>query len=364
MNQKNTIVENDEVDLFELARLIWSKRRFVLTITILFFIFGVTIAVTSKVEYTATAKLMPESQKGMSSELGRLGGLAGLAGINLNMNESGSLTPELYPEIVRSSVFLEKLINTPIFFEKLDSTISGFEYFKELERPSIFGVFLEYTIGLPGKIRNSISSPVETSVNNYNMVRYSMEDWGIIQSYGDRLSVSVEPQTGIITIKAEMPDPVAAAKTASLLVISLTERVTRYKVEKAEISLNFIQERFQESQDEYEGNQSRLAVFTETNRNIANAIVQTEYVRLQNQMNISFEVYKGLATQLEQAKIQVKEETPVFTVLEPVIVPAKKSKPKRFVMVIAFMMLGVIVGVGHVLIGPQVYAVWKKIGLS
>jgi LPS O-antigen subunit length determinant protein (WzzB/FepE family) len=51
-----------------------------------------------------------------------------------------------------------------------------------------------------------------------------------------------------------------------------------------------------------------------------------------------------LATQLEQAKIKVKEETPVFTVLEPVKVPVDKSSPKRLLVLASSLIIGFIVG--------------------
>ncbi|MFT7155576.1 MAG: hypothetical protein ACI8Q1_000578 [Parvicella sp.] len=350
VEKKHQVIHEDEIDLIELIKEIWSRRLFIIIVTFAFFVFGLVIAFTSKVEYKASAKLMSESQKGMSPDLGGLGGLAGLAGINLDMGGGGSLTPELYPEIVKSSVFINNLINTPIYFEKIDKTISGFDYFKEFDQASLLGLIFEYTIGLPGKVKDAMSSPVEGAVNNYDLVRFTKTDWKLMQGYTDRMTVYVDSKTGVITIESEMPDPVAAAMTANHLVKNLTESIIRYKVEKAEISLQFIQERFQEAKEIYESNQSRLAVFTDRNRNISNAIIQTEYERLQNQMNIAFEVYKGLATQLEQAKIQVKEETPVFTVLEPVKIPVEKSSPNKTLILMASILLGMVSSFGLILV--------------
>ena len=63
-------------------------------------------------------------------------------------------------------------------------------------------------------------------------------------------------------------------------------------------------------------------------------------------------LYSELATQLEQAKISVKETTPILTVVNPVTVPYRKSKPNRPMIVIAFTFFGVIVGAGVVLFLP------------
>ena len=289
---------------------------------------------------------MPESQEGVKGNLGGLGGLAGLAGIDLGLGATGSLTPELYPEIVKSVPFQLELIHTPVRFEKLDSLLSSYIYFTEIDGPSLFGFLAEYSIGLPGKIKKLFTSE-EVAIptdREEDLIRLTKEDWKLVEKYRDRISVSVDSKTGIITVITEMPDPYAAASVTDLVVKRLTGEVTDYKIEKAKVNLEFIRERYAEAEKEYEAKQNQVARFTDRNKNITSSLVQTEYQRLQNEMNIAFEVYKGLATQLEQAKIKVKEETPVFTVLEPVKVPVDKSKPKKLLIIVTFGFLGVTSG--------------------
>ena len=346
------VVQDDEIDLLELAKVIWSERRFILKVTGTFVLLGLIIAFTSKVEYKASCKLLPESNEA-GPDLGGLGGLAGLAGFDLSgLGGAGHvLSPELFPEIVNSEPFLNKLINSEVYFEKLDTTISSFNYFKELDKPSLFGLLLDYTIGLPGKIKRAIlDEKTPTIASNIGLTRYSEEDWEIIEAFSERLTVEVESSTGLITVEVEIPDQVAAAQVAQVMLEELTKYITSYKVEKAQINLEFIKKEFEKAANEYQEKQSEVARFTDRNRNLSNALVQTEYNRLQNEMDIAFEVYKGLATQLEQAKIQVNKETPVFTVLEPVRVPEDKSKPRRGLILVALSFLGGVISVLFVLI--------------
>jgi uncharacterized protein involved in exopolysaccharide biosynthesis len=65
---------------------------------------------------------------------------------------------------------------------------------------------------------------------------------------------------------------------------------------------------------------------------------------LQSEFSIATNVYDELAKQLEQAKIQVKEVTPVFSVLEPAVVPHKKTKPKKGTIMIFWLFLGLVTG--------------------
>ncbi|WP_425390048.1 Wzz/FepE/Etk N-terminal domain-containing protein [Ekhidna sp.] len=343
MEKEKSIVQEDAIDFFQLIRLILSNRVFILKISSIFLFFGILIALISKVEFKASCKLIPENQDGVSANLGGLGGLAGLAGFDLSgLGASGELSPELFPEIVKSTPFMRKLINTPVYFEKLDTTISSFNYIKEIDRPSLFELMTNYTIGLPSKIRNVINGTEDFKLNEYGLVRFSKNDWELIEKFKDRLTVFIDTNTGTISVTVEMPDPVASAMVTDLLVNELTQSIIDYKIEKLTTNLSFIEERFTEAKKEYESKQEELARFADRNRNISNSIVNTEYERLQNELNISFEVYKGLATQLEQAKIKIEEETPVFTVLEPVRIPEKKSKPKRAIIVAVFTFLGII----------------------
>ncbi|GAB4230671.1 MAG: Wzz/FepE/Etk N-terminal domain-containing protein [Ekhidna sp.] len=352
MNEDKKVIQEDEIDLIELAHVIWSRRKYIFKVTGIFLLVGLLIAFTSKVEYEASAKLLPESDEGGIPDLGGLGGLAGLAGFDLSSLGGGGqvLSPELYPEIVTSEPFLNELINSPVYFEKLDTTISCFQYFKEIDSPSLFGLLGEYTIGLPGKIKKMFSSDIEKTTDTGPLKRYSKEDWKIIESFSERLSVEVESATGMIAIEVEIPDAIAAAEVSQKMVDELTQYVINYKIDKASVQLEFITQQFEKAKQQYEMKQAEVARFTDRNRNLTNSLIQAEYKRLQNEMDIAFEVYKGLATQLEQAKIQVSQETPVFTVLEPVRVPEDKSKPRRGLILIVFSFLGGIISVVYVLI--------------
>lgn len=334
-------IESGEIDLIELFQYIWSKRKFVFKLTSLFLVMGLVVAFTSKKEYQATCRLMPEMEK-KGSKLGNLGGLASLAGVNLGSvgNSENGLPPSLYPEVVKSTPFIWKLINTPIYFERFDTTISSYNFFKEIDKPSLFSTILSYTIGLPSKFLSSKEKSEKSKLENYNMVRFSKQDWGFIESYRSRIKIEVDKKTSTINVLTEIPDPVAAASITKLVVDELTEKVVEYKTSKQKRNLDFINSRFKEAKEDYLSKQRRLAIYSDRNRNITTSLVRTEYQRLQNEMNISYEVYKGLASQLEQTKIKVKEETPIFTVLEEVRIPEKKIKPKRGIIILVSIFLG------------------------
>jgi uncharacterized protein involved in exopolysaccharide biosynthesis len=76
---------------------------------------------------------------------------------------------------------------------------------------------------------------------------------------------------------------------------------------------------------------------------------------------VTSSVFQELAGQVEQAKIQVNKDTPIFTIIEPVSVPLERSKPKRTMMVIVWTFLGIVFSVGWVLVKSPVQQIIKEL---
>jgi uncharacterized protein involved in exopolysaccharide biosynthesis len=88
-------------------------------------------------------------------------------------------------------------------------------------------------------------------------------------------------------------------------------------------------------------------------------LARTEEEKLQSEYNIAYNVYNELAKQREQARIQVKEDTPVLSVIKPVVVPVEKSKPKRIMILAIWIFLGGVAGVG-IVFGKQYLVVIRE----
>lgn len=339
------IIQEDEIDLVEVAKTIWSNRKFVLKIAGMFAVISLVIAFTSPIEYEASCKLLPESENSKMSKLGGLAGLAGLAGVDIGSmgaGGAGAITPQLYPEIVGSFPFVMEVINDTIYFEQKNINTTPFYYFKEIQKPPFFGYVLKYTIGLPGVIKDAFSKKDTESENpkSSEFIRLTKEEWSLLEGFKDRIEVEMNPETNIIEVTVEMPDPYAAAQLAKKIEVMITEAVIKYKTDKALKNLEFIQKTYNESKTDFEAVQLKLASAMDRNQNINSITGQIELKRIKHEHDIAFGVFKGLSSQVEQAKIKLKEETPVFTVLEPVKIPEGKSKPKRMIILVIMSLLG------------------------
>ena len=63
---------------------------------------------------------------------------------------------------------------------------------------------------------------------------------------------------------------------------------------------------------------------------------------LQNEMNLAFSVYNQFAIQVEQAKIELKKESPIFSTLNPIEIPSSKSEPIVWKIVFKYFSIGII----------------------
>ena len=70
--------------------------------------------------------------------------------------------------------------------------------------------------------------------------------------------------------------------------------------------------------------------------------------RIQARYNVANAVYTDMAKQLEQAKLQVKRDTPVLAVIQPVTVPMKPSNSRAKTLVV-WTFLGFVLACGWVL---------------
>ena len=151
-----------------------------------------------------------------------------------------------------------------------------------------------------------------------------------------------------------MPEAVAAAQMAQATFALLERYITEFKIEKVQSNLDFVQERYDEAKRNFEDVQARRAKLRDANMNTSRYSARTELERLDAEYTLAQGVYTSLAQQVEQAKISVKETTPILTIIKPVTVPYKRSKPQRVQILFIFTFLGFAAGAGCVLGIPTV----------
>jgi uncharacterized protein involved in exopolysaccharide biosynthesis len=131
-----------------------------------------------------------------------------------------------------------------------------------------------------------------------------------------------------VTLEFSDEDKYIAAQVAERAKELLQERIIAFKNQSARELLDFTTKQYQENKTSYEALQDSIAIFKDQNLNISSSLYQNRLDRLERELNIASSVVEQLASQVEQAKLQVNKDTPVFTIIEPVTVPFERSAPK------------------------------------
>ncbi|MEN8879854.1 MAG: GNVR domain-containing protein [Polaribacter sp.] len=352
VKQSNTEHVEDSIDIVALLKKFWLQRKLVMRTTALFFGLGLFVALLSKNYFSTSTTIVPVTQS--SSVGGNLGGLASLAGINLGGGGSsgGEISPELYPEIVSSIPFKLELLNTPLTIEGIDSTVTYHAYYENYYSPGFLANLKKYTLGLPGVIIGALKSDEVAEVkatSNNTILRLSEDEAGLIKQLDEQIQLNVNAKEGFISLTATLPEAEASAQLALKAQNLLQRYALQFKTQKSIEQLAYIEERFAEKEQEFNAKKMKYASFQDKNRGINTALAQSQLLQLQAEYDIAFAVYTELAKQLETQRLQVKKDTPIFTILKPVSIPKEKAGPKKALILVIYTFLGFVLSLGYVL---------------
>ena len=348
---------DDEIDLIALAQTLWNGRKTIIKSVLAGLALGLIVALTSPKEFTASTTMVPQTGD-QTSKMGGLSSLAAMAGVNLgSVGTSESLSPTIYPQILQSVPFQLELMNSRFNCPDTPEPVSLFAYYTDEQRTGLLGNLKKYTLGLPGLLIRAVGGKPDTTLipGSDQLLRLTKDQDEVRRKISEQISLDINEKDGYITLSARFSDALLAAQVARKAQTMLQDYITRYKLEKAAEQLNFVQARFEEKKTEFDLAQKNLALFRDRNKNVSSALAMTEQEQLQSQYNLAYSIYSELAKQVEQAQIQVKEDTPILTVIEPVRVPLEKSKPNRPLILIIWIFLAAIVGTGLVF-GREFYA--------
>lgn len=342
------VAQEQEIDLIALVKRLWAKRIFIIYVTAGFMVLGLLVALFSKKEYTASTIFVPQTsqQRGGSS----ISSLASLAGINLGQMGGDMLSPTVYPQLLSNVDLIKELMYTPVKFEEWPEKITLYDYYTDPEynKMTFFGAVKKYTIGLPGVIIGAIKGKDEENVDAAGLAVYTEREYQCKKVLSDLISVSINDKDGYIELSVRMPEAVAAAEVATTVFNLLEKYVTEYKIEKAKATLDFVNDRFNEAKEDFEQKQLAYAKFRDANRGQLTATAQITEDRLRKEYDMANTIYTELARQKTQVELQVKEDTPVLSVVQPIVVPFERSKPRRAIILIAFTFLGGCLGCASV----------------
>lgn len=349
-----------QIDWMGILRQIIAIRKTLYKAAGVGLIAGMLIAISTPKQYTVSVTLSPEMGSDKTGS-----GLASMAasflGANMGADGPDALNATLAPDIVASTPFLLELLDARVVSQdkKIDTTFTA--YLDE-EMSS----WMSYVLKAPRMAIGSIKSlfgkeeaPSDTIIQS-GTIELSKKDAAKLEDLRKQITADVDKKTAITTLTVTLQDPKVTATMADTMVSKLQQYITAYRTSKAKEDCAYLEKLYKERQQEYYEAQRRYAYYVDANSNVVFQSTMAERERLQNDMNLAYQVYSQVAQQLQVARAKVQEEKPVFAVVEPAVVPLNPSGTSRKAIIIGFVFLAVVVTGAWQLWGKSYWQQFKK----
>ena len=311
--------EELEIDLMEYVRKLWAARKVLLKAAGIGAIVGVIIALSIPKQYTVEVTLSPESGKSGGGSLSGMAAMLGIGGMSLG-SEADALNVSLFPDIVASTPFILELFNAHV--TTLDGEVdTTFVAYLDEQKAPWWGAVM----GLPGAaiggVKSLFSDKEEEEGNKLDPFHLTEDQAKKVEAMRKAITADVDKKTGITTVTVTLQDPMV----------------------------------YKERQQEYYVAQQNYANYMDANKGVVLQSALTERERLQNDMNLAYQVYSQVATQLQVARAKVQEAKPVFAVVEPASVPLLPSGTSKKVILVGFIFLAVAGASAWILFGREFF---------
>ena len=357
---KNQYNNEDEIDLIELLKKIYIEKRFIIKSSIITALVGVLFALIQPNQYTSSTTFIPQLSTEMKTGGSSLSGLASLAGINLGGVEGSSeFPPTLYPQVIESVPFRLKLLSSSVNINNETKILS--DYILNEKSFNLVSIIKKYTIGLPSLIVGIFRTEDSTKKSLSEIYSISEDDKLLFDHLENTLTLSVNDKEGFITMSFSDENKNVAAQITSIAQSMLQQKIIEFKIKSSKELLDFTVKQYDQKKYAFEALQDERAIFVDKNINISSSLYQNKLNRIESELSIAKSVVQQLATQVEQAKLKVNKDTPVFTTIKPVSVPYEKSAPARALIVIVFLFLGLIFSAGYVLIKNPLIKIFSEL---
>lgn len=348
-----------EIDWISILKQIITIRKKLYKAAAVGLLIGIVIALSIPQQYTVSVTLSPEMGSNKSTN-----GLASMAasflGGNISNDSPDALNAFLAPDIVASTPFLLELMKSRIITKNgsIDTTLTAY-----LDKQKV--PWWTYVKVAPSIITSKVKSlfgqaEVQNKICNSGSIELSSKDIKKLESLRKFITTDIDKKTAITTLSVTLQDPKVVATIADSVISKLQQYITTYRISKAKEDCKYLEALYKERQQEYYEAQQQYAHYVDANSNLVFQSNLAERERLQNDMNLAYQVYSQVAQQLQVARAKMQEEKPIFAVVEPAVVPLQPSGTSRKTIILGVIFI-IVIGTGvWELLGKKYWEDFKK----
>ena len=354
-------MDDDEINLMDLLLVVAKHNRFIIKLTVLVAVLSVGVTLLMPNIYTAKVMIMPPQQSQSSAasmlmaQVGALGGLAGVdkspSGLYIGMLKSRSVADNLIERFKLMAVFEQKTyIATRKILEGAVTMTAGKEgmisiEFDDKDPKLAADIANGYVDALDGLVRR-------IAVTEAGRRRLFFE--GELKKTQDKLDnaelamKTLQEKTGVISMEGQSAAILSAE--ASLRAQIASKEIELSAMRGFATAQNPDVRRTEQMLVSLRAQLAKLehqAQATEADMPSKSKIpgMAIDYVHRMRDLKYNETLFAFVSQQLASAKLDEAKDAPVIQVVDNALVPEKKSKPKRALIVILATMLAFFVGV-------------------
>lgn len=336
MKTKETI---KEIDLLALLNDILAQKKQMSIVICVSVVVGVIVAFSTPKSFTSEVILAPELSSGGLGLPESLSDMASAIGFDIGQKSSlDAIYPEIYPIVFTSTDFILRLFDIKVHSLNHPENIIFKDYLStELKIP--FWVYPKMWIASLVKSKEEGTQHVHSTGENMFL---SKKDEKLVEAIRGSISCLVDKKTSVIYISYTDQDPVVAAIVSDTLQYWLQKYITDYRTKKVRNDVEYYEKLYLECKAQYVKSQLKYASFQDSNLDATLSTITTKRDELENEMQLRYNIFNQVSTQLQSAQAKVQERTPAFTIIQKPRVPNKASSMPRLFIVVFHVVLGFI----------------------
>lgn len=355
--------QENEIDIMEYVIKLWKKRSMIIKWCCVGAVVGLVVGFSLPKTYKAGATLAPETEQKMGSGVSSM---ASMLGVNLN-NSVDAISVEMFPDVVHSTPFIVGLFDLPVEFERKDTVVNTtlLDYMLEYQKSPWWSAVIKapfkalaWCISL---VKADEEEEEELSAGAPNPINLTKKERGVVKYFAENILINVDKKSGKTQIEMEMQDPLVVYTVVQAVMDHLKEYMSDYRTSKVRQDVANMTVIYDQRKADYYKAQQAYAQYIDANKNVVLQSAQAERERLQQEMNLAYQVYSQVATQLEAARIKEQEAKPVFAILEPAVIPNQKAAPSKGKMLVVFTFLAGFCAAAWALFGDDLLAKLKEV---
>lgn len=176
-------------------------------------------------------------------------------------------------------------------------------------------------------------------------------DFHTVKMLRNAISLDVNTRTNVVRFSVEARTPQLAQALAETTLADLNQANVELRRARAAAEREFTVDRATAARLGLDSAEQALALFYQRNRSISSSPdLQMEEARLKRGVDMAQQVYVQLRMQAEQAGLQEVRNTPTVSIIDPPLVPVKRSRPNRRLAVALGLLIGLSLALTRLLI--------------